>query len=423
MEQRATSRPLRVFLMDLLSMVPYYTGHLCVSLRQVPGMEMTLGSITYSHDRRFFNRVGLLNDPGCLDIAYSLPNAIAPIRSALKVLECLLNLAGWTLRFGVRKPDIIHVQFIPLVNYRLPFEVWFLKLARAVGIKLVYTVHNVLPQDTGERHRAVYARIYKLMDGFICHDPHAKARLESEFRVSPDRIWIIPHGTLFKLESVNAPEQARARAGFPPEACIVLWQGIVRPYKGISFLLKAWKMVQEAGLTGILVIVGTGDRKQLRAIEDGVTSAGLQSSVRLVLRFVSVEELANFYEASDIVVYPYSETTTSGALMTGLGYGKAIVASALPAFAQLLRHEDNALLVPYGDVSELGTALIRLVGDPELRLRLAQRLVASQANTPNWEDIVQLTSQFYRAVLSSSSAPREEERCHISTDCPRVRGC
>jgi glycosyltransferase involved in cell wall biosynthesis len=407
MGERTTSRPLRVFLMDLLSMVPYYMGHLCLRLRQVEGIEVTLGSITYSHDPSFFKAAGLLNDPGLLDMAYSLPNAVAPVRSALKVLECLLNLAAWTLRFRVSKPDIIHIQFIPLVNYRLPFEVWFLKLARGFGIKLVYTVHNVLPQDTGERHRAAYARIYKLIDGFICHDLLAKARLVSEFHVSPDRVSIIPHGPFFKPECANVPELARARAGLPREASIVLWQGIVRPYKGISFLLKAWKIARAAGLTGVLVIVGTGDKNLLRAIEGEVSSAGIRPSVRLVFRFVSVEELANFYEAADILVYPYREITTSGALMTGLGYGKAVVASALPGFEQLLRHEDNALLVRYGDVAALAAALVRLVGDSELRLRLARRLQASQADGPRWADIAQQTSQCYRAVLSSTSALRE----------------
>ena len=270
MGKSVTYKPVRVLLMDLLSIVPYYTGHLCVSLTQVQGIDVTLGSITYSHDRSFFKRMKLRNDPGFLDIAYSLPNAVAPLRSAFKVFEYLLNMATWTLRFVVSKPDIIHVQFIPLVNYNLSFELWFLKLAQKFGIKLVYTVHNVLPQDTGELHRAAYAKIYRLIDGFICHDLCAKARLVSEFNVSPDRVSVIPHGPLFGPAGSTIAEQVRARAGLPKDACIVLWQGIVRPYKGISFLLKAWKMARKAGLTGVLVIVGTGEKSLLRAIEDEV---------------------------------------------------------------------------------------------------------------------------------------------------------
>jgi glycosyltransferase involved in cell wall biosynthesis len=164
-------------------------------------------------------------------------------------------------------------------------------------------------------------------------------------------------------------------------------------------------MARKGGLTGVLVIVGTGEKTLLRAIEDEVSSAGVESSVQLVLRFVSVEELQHFYEAADILVYPYSEITTSGALMTGVGFGKAIVASALPGFEQLLRHNDNALLVRYGDVDSLANALVRLAGDRELRLRLARRLRGTRAHLPRWVDIAKQTSRWYHAVLSSGAEP------------------
>jgi glycosyltransferase involved in cell wall biosynthesis len=406
--KRVTSQPVRVLLMDLLAMVPYYVGHLCVALTRTQEVEVTLGSITYRHDRSFFKRAGLRNDPGLLDVTWRVPRAVAPVRGPLKVFECFVNMAGWVLRFLVRKPHIIHIHFMPLLDYQLPFEVWFLKLARSLGIRLVYTVHNVLPQDTGERHRAAYERVYKLIDGFICHDLSAKARLESDFHVDPARISIIPHGPLFKPECTATREQARAKAGLPADTCIVLWQGIVRPYKGISFLLKAWKSAQEAGLTGTLLIVGTGEKNLLRSIEDEVSSLGISSSVRLVFRFVSVEELSNFYQAADILVYPYSEITTSGALMTGVGYGKAIIASSLPSFEQVLRREENALLVSYGDVEALAAALVRMSGDTELRLRLARRLQASQADGPRWEDIAQLTCRCYYNALSAIPALSDE---------------
>jgi glycosyltransferase involved in cell wall biosynthesis len=123
--------------------------------------------------------------------------------------------------------------------------------------------------------------------------------------------------------------------------------------------------------------------------------------VRLVLRFVSVEELANFYQAADVVVYPYTEVTTSGALMTGIAYGKAIVASALPAFQELLRHEQNALLVPCKDVEALADSLVRLAGDAELRERLARQLQQDQAAAPSWADIAQHTFKCYYAMVHS----------------------
>src|SRR5438309_513961 len=80
---------IRVFVMDLLSIVPYYTGYLCASLEQGGRINVTLGSITYHHDRGFFERKGLRNIPGLLDVVSRL--RIAPAaRRALKLFESLI---------------------------------------------------------------------------------------------------------------------------------------------------------------------------------------------------------------------------------------------------------------------------------------------------------------------------------------------
>jgi glycosyltransferase involved in cell wall biosynthesis len=52
--------------------------------------------------------------------------------------------------------------------------------------------------------------------------------------------------------------------------------------------------------------------------------------------------------------------------------GAAIVASDLPSCADVLRHEENALLVPPDDVAALAAANQRLKDDPQLRESLGQ---------------------------------------------------
>lgn len=404
-DSRPVAAPaIRVVLLDLLSMVPYYTGHLCAGFRRIEGSQVTLAAITYDHDPEFFSRMNIRPHPGFLDLTSRLRRAPAPIRRGLKLVGYLLNLAALLIQFMRSRPDILHVQFLPLLSYGLPVERWFLKLARALGAKLVYTVHNLLPQDSGERHRRVYHRIYQLADGLICHDALSAGRLVAEFSVPLQRISVIPHGTLFEQTAKIQPECARAKLGFAAGDCIVLWQGILRPYKGVSFLLHAWQHVYAKESTARLVILGTGDRPEVEAVRREARALD-KSGVRLELRFVSVDELAEFYTAADILAYPYREITTSGALMTGVVHGKAIVASALPAFEQILSHESNALLVPYGDVDALAANLLRLIREPALRARLARGLRESNAALPRWPEIARRTDECYRALISRQTCP------------------
>ncbi|MGB9073630.1 MAG: glycosyltransferase family 4 protein [Terriglobales bacterium] len=401
-----TVRPVRVFVMDLLPTVPYYTGYLCAAMQNQPNVDLSVGATIYSHDPAFFARMGVPRKRGLIDFAGRLPNSVKILRRALKFGEYLLNLAILTLRFASSRPDIVHVQFTPLIDRHLPYEIWFLKYVRRLGCKIVYTVHNVLPHENGERYRARYAKVYRLVDHFICHDPHAQAALAAEFQVPPDTVSIVPHGPLFSPAHDCTPRQARAKTGLSPDACIVLWQGIIRPYKGISFLLKAWKAACQAGLQATLVIVGTGEKDVVEAVAQEVQALDIASSVRLDFRFVSVEMLEAYHLAADILVYPYTAITTSGALMTGMGYGKAMIASALPAFEEMLQNDKNALLVPYGDVDGWAGALARLASDADLRARLGGRLQASCAGTPRWTDIACETLRVYEQVLTSSSTSR-----------------
>jgi glycosyltransferase involved in cell wall biosynthesis len=395
-------RPLRVFMMDLMAIVPYYDGHLCAAMAQENDLEVTLGAITYAYDRDYFRRQGVRNRPG-LDIVARLRLPV-PLRRAFKTVEATVNLAALVVRLAIRRPDVLHVQFLPMMEFGIPFERWMLRLARRLGTKVVHTVHNVLPPDTKGRrgatpHVKLYRNIYQSADALICHDERAKARVVREFSVRPERIRVIPHGPLFEQTCTVTREEARVKLRLSTTSCLVLLQGILELYKGVDFLLEAWCKVAAHSRDVRLAIVGNGTKEVRDSICRQVVDLGIASSVRLEPRFVSVEELGYWYRAADILAYPYREATTSGALMTGINFGRAIVATAASGFQQILRHGHNALLVNYGDVSGLADALRRLISDDALRIKLSERIRELQATGPRWPAIARQTRACYEELV------------------------
>ncbi len=395
-------RPIRVFMMDLLSIVPYYTGHLCAALRDVEELRIDIGAITYHLDPDFFQRKKLQTNPGALDLISNIKIGSPMVRRVLKTGEWLINMAALALRFTIAKPDVIHVQFLPMLKLGVPLELWLLKLARKRGISVVYTVHNVLPHDSGPEQRATYESIYALADRLICHDICASDRLVKEFNVDARKISIIPHGPLFDQPTSRKAGTARTKLGLSPNQTLVLWQGILRPYKGVSFLLKAWQKVMKKlkEQQAVLAVVGNGEEQLLEEVREEVKSLDLASSVKLDLRFISIDEMTDLYLDASILVYPYSDVTTSGALMTGIGYGKAIVATRLPAFEQLLQDGENALLVPYDDTDALAASLLRLINDKSLTARLGERAKDSHQNGSQWAGIAAQTLACYQSAIA-----------------------
>lgn len=394
---------LSVFLMDFLCIVPYYTAQLCKAL-SVSGARVALGSPTYDLDTTLFERNAIYNKPGLFDRAGRRRIKNAAIRRALKVIEATINMAFVACRFIWSRPDVVHIEHIALVEAGLPFELWFIRFARWLGSTTVLTVHNLLPHDTGDRYKGVFERVYHLADALICHTADARDQLVSRFGVPYEKTFVIPHGPLFHDEARPSSAEAKAALGVGDSTCVVLYQGFIKPYKGISFLLDAWRIVHELGVNARLVIAGCGEQEQLADVVETIDRLGISDSVTTELKYLSPREIVSLYEAADVVVYPYKKITTSGAAMTGIAMRKAIVATALPYFEGILAHRHNAVLVDYGDTVRLAKELAELAADADLRDRLAANLPSLDEGVCSWPAIGRQTIACYAAAIARAGA-------------------
>jgi len=384
-------------MMDLWATVPYYTAYLSKALLAA-GANLTVGSITYYLDTKCFSSRGIKVDPGLLDIVGKFQMPRLP-RRLLKLAEAMLNLCALSVRFLVSPPDIVHVQYLPMLKWKVPLDLWFLALCRKRGSRVVLTVHDLLPHDTAEEHKQMFLKLYAMVDGIICHSDNIKMRLTEEFQVSEENIKVIPHGPFFyDLENVDTHKILNALE-IPRGKPLMLWQGIIFPYKGVDLLLDAWQSVEQAVPGAMLVIAGTGPTELLEAIRGQVNQCNFQQ-VRLHFQFITTEELVALYRAADIVVYPYRAITTSGSLATGLALGKAIVASDLPVFRELLTDGKNALLVNPRKRDELSRALIRLSLDSDLRDQLASNTRSMNFGEASWRSIAEQTIDAYAFLMT-----------------------
>ena len=386
-------------MMDLWATVPYYTAYLSKALLLAGGVELTVGSITYYLDTQCFASRGIKVDPGIFDLVgrFQLPRLP---RRVLKFAESTLNLLALATRFLFFPPDVVHVQYLPMLTSRVPLDLWFLKYCRKRGASIVLTVHDVMPHDTAESHKETFHQLYTMVDHIICHSDNIKKRLQVEFDVLGKKISIIPHGPFFyDLPQSENPvilrtfEIDRAKK-------MILWQGIIFPYKGIDLLLNAWQKVEAADNSVYLVIAGTGAPELLDQIRIQIVQLGLKR-VQLYFRFITTEELVALYRAADIVVYPYRAITTSGALATGLALGKTIVASDLPVFRELLTNGENALLIDPKNIDGFAGALVELSASRSRRESLAKHVQEMNFGDQSWASIAKLTEDVYQNLLRS----------------------
>jgi glycosyltransferase involved in cell wall biosynthesis len=389
---------MRVFMADLWTQVPFYDVHLAQALMEA-GLDLTLGAITYHLDPQAFQRYGIQNDPGPLDVIgrLRLPGAL---RRSLKLLESHLNL-GALYRRVPRNFDLVHIQYLATFERGLETE-WRMwkRMRERFGLPLVYTVHNILPHNKGSASSEHYARLYQAMDALICHSEHVKLDLMKTFGCETKRIWVIPHGPLFGTPDAQDPAEYKKQLRLAPGTTLFLMQGVISEYKGADILLRAWKIFRNGHQNAHLVISGTGDAALQARLLQLATELGVLDSISLDFRFIPVHELQAMYRAADVAVYPYRQISTSGALLTGIAFAKAIIASDLPPFREALGDE-GAQWAPAEDPQALAIALGEMHCDQALRARLSARVQQLQNETISWRSIAERTISCYEAVLTA----------------------
>jgi glycosyltransferase involved in cell wall biosynthesis len=352
------SRAVRVDVVDPSAYTPPYDHALAAALAAA-GADVRLITSRFTHgevpaaagyavDERFYRGVpagGRLRVPAKL--ARHVPDMLAAARAT-------------------RSAAVVHFQWLAVQPVdRL--------LLRAFRRPLVLTAHDVLPREPRLGQLAAQRRLYAHVDAVVVHSEHGRGRLVDALGVPAGKIEVIPHGVL------HPPGDA----GLPPEldgveGPVVLFFGLLRPYKGLDVLLEAWRGIDGAELW----VVG------MPRMDTAPLRAGAPPGVRFVERFVPDAQVGALFRRADIAVLPYREIDQSGVLFTALGAGTPLVLSAVGGFPEVAA-EGAAELVAPGDPAALHDALARLLGDPAARERLAAGARRAAAERYGWASIAE----------------------------------
>ena len=302
----------------------------------------------------------------------------APARRAFKAAEHLPDM----LRFRRHaEADVLHYQWLTMP----PLDVHLLPKTRP----RVMTAHYILPPHPSQRQLSTARRLFGSMDAVIAHSEYGASRLREQVGLDPASVRVIPHGAFDYF--TRLPEEKPLPAELEgAEGPVILFFGLLRPYKGLDTLLRAFRELQGAELW----IVGNPriDLEPLRRL-----AAEAPGRVRFVTRFVEDAEVPAIFRRADIVVLPYRDAEQSGVLYTGLAFAKPLVLSAVGGFPEVAV-TGAARLVPPEDPDALAEALAELAASPEARERLAAAARAAAAGPYSWDSIASQTLALYEEL-------------------------
>jgi glycosyltransferase involved in cell wall biosynthesis len=278
--------------------------------------------------------------------------------------------------------DVLHYQWLTMP--------WLDALLLPPRRPRLMTAHYVLPPRPSRRQLAAARRAFGRMDAVVAHSEHGARRLRDVVGLDPHRVRVVHHGAFDYL--TRLPEERP----LPPEldgaeGPVILFFGLLRPYKGIDTLLEAFRSVEGAELW----VAGNPrmDIEPLRRL-----AAEAPGRVRFLTRFVEDAEIPAIMRRADLVVLPYRDVEHSGVLYAALAFGKPLVLSAVGGFPEVAESGAARLVPPEGPAT-LAAVLNELIRDEEARRELAAAAARAAAGPYSWDAAAARTLALYRELL------------------------
>jgi glycosyltransferase involved in cell wall biosynthesis/GT2 family glycosyltransferase len=252
------------------------------------------------------------------------------------------------------------------------FDATFVGLiaARLARLPFVFTRHhsdhNV---RLGKRwHTRIDAWCARHADRVIAVSEATRRVMTSVERVPEDRITVIYNG----MEPVREPaaedvERVRHELGLSKKnVCLMLAR--LHEEKGHRVLFDALPEIEAR--VGPIIILIAGDGPDRAALQAEVQARGLGETVKFLGRREDVPELIS---VSSVVVLPSLAESFGFVVLEAMSLGTPVVAAETGGIPELIKHEDNGLLVPPSDSRRLADAISSLLENPRLAQMLAER--------------------------------------------------
>lgn len=212
-------------------------------------------------------------------------------------------------------PDLL------LISYWMPFFApsfgYVAGKLQKKGCKVVGLLHNIIPHEKRPGDTALNKYFLNRCDRFVVL---SKSVRDDLLTLKPNADVVLhPHPVYDHYGKKIKKSEARQKMGLPQDKKILLFFGLIRPYKGLDILMKAFKNLPE----DFFLLVGGEpyeDREQYEKLaESYVNRASLN------FRFISDEEVPLFFSAADVSVLPYRTATQSGVVSVAFHFDLPVI--------------------------------------------------------------------------------------------------
>lgn len=289
------------------------------------------------------------------------------------------------------KPDVIHIQWwkIWIVDYI------FLIFLKLITKNIIFTAHNLEPHDSNGKYKKRCIRYYNIVSKIIVHSKSTKDELVTNYKISADKIFVIPHGLL--SVSVDEKQVKKLMKVFIhrynlTNKIVFSSLGTQSFYKGTDIIFESFvrSNLLRNNPAVALFFLGRGDIVNEQ-------STNKYSNIYSINKHISDEEFIAFLRLSNVTLLPYRQISQSGVLFTAIDNEIPFIVSNAGGLAEPLSLGDVGWCIGEASIDKLSLRLEYLLSHSEEILSRKENSSAwnSVKKYYDWEIITQLTIQCY----------------------------
>ena len=208
----------------------------------------------------------------------------------------------------------------------------------------VITVHDAISHEGEKEFKKLFHKIQLFLFSIffkkiIVHSNKIKEQLP--FFVSRKKVFIIPHISYNHLREEMSNNEKNKKDKFS-----VLFFGRILKYKGLEYLVKAFKKLDE-------------EKYELIVAGEGIINFEINSkNIRIMNRFIKDEEMGKLFNWADVVVLPYISASQSGVIYLSFAFNKPVIVTNVGSMSDVVIDKFNGFLINPKSSKDIAIAIM-----------------------------------------------------------------
>lgn len=211
--------------------------------------------------------------------------------------------------------------------------------------RVVFVTENVISHEANKVDKVLTRLGLKYANCFLALSNAVENQLNEMFHKKVFKSALPIYDFYNKADGNTDQNSLKAQFGFDADSTVFLFFGLVRKYKGLDLLFQSFAQLLKKMPKARLLVAGEFYEDD-KPYFDLIAQYQLKDYINIQNKYIANEDVADYFNACDIVAMPYRSATQSGIMSMAYGFKKPVVVTDVGELAQLVKANETGCVVP-----------------------------------------------------------------------------